>query len=640
MRRRLALTVALVAGASLAVAAPVHAVGDDDVVDDLLRDDRWFIESFDVAAEVTGDGDLLVTETLQVDFASLERRGILRDIPVRYDVPPDPWYDLDGREPDDLQRVIEIDDLEVSSDTAPDDLDVERPGPLGGEWLHLRIGDEDQTITGAHSYTISYRVRGALDQIDGQPELFWNATGNDWPVIIDRASVTMTGGDPIETACFVGGYGATETCDEAAIDADTARFGAERLMPGDGLSVAVQYAPGSLSVPPPLLLERWRLDRALWGNALAWPLAVLTALLGLGGVAWLAYRQGRDRVLRGGVTAAGALDSRRPEERRRGLIERRTVPVRYRPPEGLRPAQLGLIIDESVDPVDISATIVDLAVRGHLVIAETGGDGGRWGDETEWMLRRTRPAERSDVPPERSAFDALLPYEQQLLDALFADGDEVSGSDLKGEFFREYQQVERAIYADGQQRRWFAKRPDQVRSRWLGLGVAATVVAMGLLVVAVLFTTFALVAVPLVLAGLALMVAHRWMPHRTAHGSRLLEATLGFREFIETADADRLRYAEAQDLFVPYLPYAIVFGEAKRWAQAFADLGIDPIDELRGWYAGYGAFNVASFSAGMDRFSTSMSSSMASVSASGSGGAFSGGGFSGGGFGGGGGGSW
>ena len=47
------------------------------------------------------------------------------------------------------------------------------------------------------------------------------------------------------------------------------------------------------------------------------------------------------------------------------------IPVRYEPPEGMTPAEMGTVLDERVDMGDITATILDLAVRGYLQIEET-----------------------------------------------------------------------------------------------------------------------------------------------------------------------------------------------------------------------------------------------------------------------------
>src|SRR5206468_3896370 len=44
--------------------------------------------------------------------------------------------------------------------------------------------------------------------------------------------------------------------------------------------------------------------------------------------------------------------------------------VEFAPPDGVRPGQVGTLLDEQANPLDVTATIVDLAVRGYLRIEE------------------------------------------------------------------------------------------------------------------------------------------------------------------------------------------------------------------------------------------------------------------------------
>ena len=598
----------------------------------IAQDSGWRITSFAADVTVQQDGSLVVVEDIAVDFGTLDKHGIYRVIPVRSPVPPDPWFDLPGeRPPSAFLRSIDLSDVRVDSETAPTDLEVTDPSfpAAADDTVSMRIGDPDRTISGAHHYRITYRVAGAMDRErdTGLPELVWNATGNGWEVPIGSATAVVHGAAVNRVACWQGIYSTTDPCD-AERSGDQARFRADGLGPGAGMTVSVEFADGSVDVPPPILTERWSFSRAFMGSAWALPLAAAVGVLGLAGVGLLAFRQGRDRVARGGVSADGRVDA--SESRPRGMFEPRTVPVVYRPPEGLRPAQLGLIIDESVDPVDVSATIVDLAVRGYLTIEETESK-VLWFSRTDWTMRR------ADPPPDGE----LLPYERTLLDGLFEDGDEVKVSDLKGAFADDYKAAVGQIYADGQRRRWFARRPDKARGLWLGLGIAAVVAAVALFVVAMLFTTIGVVGLSLFVVALVLLALHRRMPRRTVRGSRLLTDTLGFREFVVTAEADRMDFAERENLFVTYLPYAVVFGAVDKWARTFAEVGVDTAAAVGGWYVGTHGFNAMAFSSGLSDFSSTIGSSLAATPSGGSSGSgFSGGGFSGGGFGGGGGGSW
>ncbi len=599
----------IVLGAAAALLAAAATASGQDL--------GWTIESYDVEIIVAEDGTFTVIEEIAVDFGDLEHRGIFREIPVRY------RYD------EERDRVVEIDRWSVTtSEGTPDDVQItERTADV-----EVRIGDPDTYITGRHTYRITYRVRGALNRFETHDELFWNVTGHGWGVPIEVARATVVGAPIEQVTCFAGHQGSTQLCGRARAEtgASMAEFEATGLGPREGLSVVVAFTPGAVDVPPPLLEYRWSLERAFLGSPFAIPLAVVVAVAALAWFVRLLAREGRDRVTRGGRSVDGRLDDEADVGRR--WVNPRDVPVRFRPPDGLRPAQLGVVIDERVDPVDVSATIVDLAVRGHLTIREEETR-GLFRSRSEWHLTRRQDPEG----------DELRPYEQRLLDGLFDGDDEVAMSDLDGEFHRDYRAVRDRLYDDAVARGWFTRSPKATRDRWVAIGLAITLGGVALVWFLALATTFAVAAVPLVPLGVAVVAAHRWMPHRTPEGSRVLDETLGFREFISTAERGRAEFAEEEGIFTRYLPYAVVFGVTDRWARAFEHLGAAAAASEAGvWYVGPGGSfpDVGRLSAGLSDMSSIAGSSLSKTPASSGSSGFSGGGSVGGGFGGGGGGGW
>jgi uncharacterized membrane protein len=118
---------------------------------------------------------------------------------------------------------------------------------------------------------------------------------------------------------------------------------------------------------------------------------------------------------------------------------------------------------------------------------------------------------------------------------------------------------------------------------------------------------------------------------------------LGFQEFMNRAEKDRLERMGDKDLFSKFLPYAIALDVADHWAKAFEGIYQDPPS----WYVspvGFRTFSPYAFAHSLNSVASNLSSAMFSAprgsSGGGGGGGFGGGGSSGGGFGGGGGGSW
>ena len=574
-----------------------------------VRSER--ITAYDVEIRVEATGSMLVTETIDYDFASNERHGIYRDVPVRLRY--DSRYD----------RIFPLKVLSVQgSPGTPDEYKTETTG----NYKRIRVGDPDRTITGAHRYTIAYRVDGALNGFPDHDELYWNAIGTEWSVPIERATVRVTTPAGISAvACFGGASGSRLPCSEATRAGSVAGFNQGGLGATEGITVVVGFAKGAVPEPAPVLDERWSFARAFAATPATVGASVALLAVVVLGVVRLAWGTGRDRRFAGSpvdlaYATAGQEEAVRPSFGPFGADE---VPVEFVPPDGLRPGQIGTLVDEAANTLDVSATIVDLAVRGYLRIDEIPKHG--WFGKPDWRLTQLQPG------------DDLRQYERLLLGGLFKSGSEVTLSSLRNTFASRLAGVQDALYDDVVAQGWFVARPDRVRTRWYVIGVVALVGAIIALGAVAALTHAGLVAVPLVVGAVLLLATAKRMPRRTAKGVGVLRRAQGFRRFIDESEKDRARFAEQQHLFSEYLPYAIVFGATEKWAQAFA--GLDGQLPDTGWYGGSGAFTAASFSHSIDGFSVTTAGTISSTPAGSGSSGFSGG-SSGGGGGGGGGGSW
>jgi hypothetical protein len=353
-------------------------------------------------------------------------------------------------------------------------------------------------------------------------------------------------------------------------------------------------------------------------------LTALAALLG-GLAVWKVGGRGRDRRFAGSDVEL-AMGRAGQAEVARGLFEKLPTVMEFAPPGGIRPGQLGALIDERVDNRDVTATIVDLAIRGHLRITQV--------DKHDWELTRLE-----DKPG-----DHVLPFEQVLLAELFSTATTVRLGDLKQKWARSFAKVRSAVYDDQVASGWYTTRPDKSRGLVAALGVVLAVAGVGACVALGQRTRFALAGVPLALAGLVVVGLSRRAGARTASGTAMAARSGGFKRLIETPTQQEMaRFAEHHDVFVEYLPFAIVFGCATQWAKRFAGLGTLPPPTglwyvpLAGGYHGHDPWDA--IAASVAGFAGSAASTLAASAASGGSGG-SGGFSSGGGFGGGGGGSW
>jgi hypothetical protein len=256
----------------------------------------------------------------------------------------------------------------------------------------------------------------------------------------------------------------------------------------------------------------------------------------------------------------------------------------------VRPGQIGTLFDEQADVVDVTATIVDLAVRNYLRIDEQQR---QTYDTPDWCLVKLPGA----------PVGQLLPYERALHDAIFDGRDRVLLSELHGSFSARLATVRDALYQDVVEQGWFARRPDSTRSRWTTLGLA--VVALGVIATVLLawFTTYGLLGLALIIAGAALAFGAQYMPAKTARGAAALAHTLGFREYLAGASLDDVPAGQRVELFSRYLPYAVIFDSVDRWARvvsAFNGNGRQA-DHLY-WYQGPAEWDLSRFADSMRTF--------------------------------------
>jgi uncharacterized membrane protein YgcG len=401
---------------------------------------------------------------------------------------------------------------------------------------------------------------------------------------------------------------------------------------GGGLTLVAAIPKGAVEVAPPDLVRIKSFEEKARDFIGLKPLPVFGAfLVGAGslfGVLRYWWLAGRDRWL-------GDLQylSGEKAERRRPLFAKDTVIVEYQPPEigrrnsrRLRPAEIGTLLDERADTLDVSATIVDLAVRGYLRITEIDKKVWIFG-ENDYQLERLKHTN-----------EELLIYESTLQEGLFEDGDSVLMSELKNEFYTTLATVKKRLYTqvtskDG----FFASNPESVRTVNLVIGGVLTALGVGSIILLGQELGAAIVGVPLAVAGLLMLLLARAMPRRTGAGREMYRRVLGFRQYMTVAETDRQRFNEETNLFQEYLPYAMVFGCVDKWAEAFEGLANPP--DTSSWYVSNRAFAPIAFSNSLQSFSSSMSSAIASTPGGSGGSGFSGG-SSGGGGGGGGGGSW
>jgi uncharacterized membrane protein len=546
-------------------------------------------QHFDAQVQVRADGTIDVTEVMEAQFTG-SWQGIYRTIPVEY------------TDPEGLNYTLLLDQISAT-DSNGQKLKLEQNRE--GRYIKFKIyvpAAEDATRT----ILLHYRVLDAVRFFQDHDELYWNVTGNEWENAIELVTAHIelpAGVTGLHAVAYTGVTGsrvedARVEISENVVDIRSTR----RLGYRQGLTAVVGFDKGFVR-PTSRSVQLMRFLRS--NSPLLIPVIAFFVML------WLWWTRGRDP-------------------------QREAISVQYEPPDKLSPGECGTLVDNDAAMRDITATLVDLAVKGYLTIEQK---------EESHLLGLTHSKDyifHMKKPP--AEWTAARSHEQEMLSALFDDGAsaDVALSTLQNHFYTHLPAIRDRIFSALMGDGYYLHRPDTVRQGYVGAGL----VIGGLLVfggAGYLADATGIAAGSWIVAGIAsglvICIFGWFMSARTIAGARALEKVLGFEEFLGRVEKDQIaRLEKTPELFEQYLPYAMALQVEKKWVQAFSGIALQPPQ----WYQGYYGGNFTAFYLVNDLNMMSMQagSVMASAPRSSGGSGFGGGGGSGGGFGGGGGGGF
>jgi uncharacterized membrane protein len=483
------------------------------------------------------------------------------------------------------------------------------------QFVRVKIGDANSTFTGQKIYHLSYHVTNAVAHVKNVDEIYWNATGNEWTMPIDsaRATVLLPGGlSSVQNACYVGVLGSTEKCEPSnSAQGNSHVFDSPRkLLIGEGLTVAVGFTKGVVVPYEKSFIEKY-------GGVVG--VEIITVIFFVGMLAYWS-RHWRDPKGRGIIVA------------------------QYDVPDGLTPMEVDVIVNERINVNSISAEIIYLATRGYLKIKNRGKGGYEF-------------IKLKDISEEENDFDKKL-FES----IFFQEGrDEINISSLSNHFYKKFEDIRKLTGQSIVSKLYYkdigriATGPDG----FLYFFFYFSIITFFSFFIIFFFSAFSDIVEMYVGSDLGVLtsimfsfyfslllfsVFYYFSPVKTEKGVMAKEYLLGLKMYLTVAEKDRIRFHNAPEkkpeLFEKLLPYAMVLGVEKEWAEEFRGIYAIPPS----WYESDTAshFSSLTLSNSLVDFRTIASynlTSSPSSSTSGSGGS-SGGGSSGGGGGGGGGGSW
>ena len=640
------IEIAVVAGIGLILLYPVISRASEQILD------------YHSDINIHADGTMTVTETIKVNAEGNRiKRGIYRDFPTVYKDRLGNEYRVGFN----LQSVTRNGNPEAHHTTRQ------------GNGVRIYIGDKNTYLrNGIYTYALTYTTDRQLGFFKDHDELYWNVTGNGWGFIIDHASaqVTLPGhvpGNQIRAEAYTGAYGSNGQDYQSQVQPDASvTFSTTRALGmHEGLTIVVGWPKGLVHEPD---------TREKLGNTLRDNRHLFVATLGF--ALLLAYyllvwnKLGKDPA--------------------KGIIF-----PQYEPPDGFSPASMRFIEKMGYDKTCFAAAIINLAVKGHLKIRETGD---------EYTLEKTGKQVEM-APGEKALVSKLMPgstqsitLEQKNHKVIKAALDAHQAA-LEKNYEKIYFLTNTSFFVIGMLitlvvlaatlftlpyggsgphipffvvwlTLWTFGVVGLVKSAWYAWlrpsSFAKIINAVFLTLFSIpfigaeIFVSWQLIHMTswslffiIMFAVLINWLFYELLKAPTRAGRKVMDKIDGFRKYIDLAERVELDYkypkGRSPELFELYLPYALALGLEQQWGEQFADVlrkihndqpGRTPGRYYPAWYSGnhWNLTNIGGFTTSLGGSFTSAISSSSTAPGSSSGGG--GGGFSGGGGGGGGGGGW
>lgn len=524
-------------------------------------------KSVSVEGTLAADGSLKLSETL--DFAGPAPGEVSMRIATRENMMGDREY------------VYTVSDIRAAAAEKELPFDLKKDG----QSTTVTVDTAGVSVP----VVISYTVIGAAVAEGDVTVVRWRLVqGLSVGVDAARASVGVPGLTQ-DIRCTAGAPNTSQSCEFAAGSTDVSQvpvFENGPLGKGQILGMQLSFDPQTVASNAEIN-QRWTLGRAFSVS----PVPLLTALVVLlaGGVAvYLLHRRvGRDVSQDSGPESIATFYPVGD-----GISE-------FRPSGTIRPGHVGTIADERVDPIDVTASLLDLAIRGHVLIVELARDTVH--APVDWTLTRVE------------CEDPLAGFEVLLLDAVAPEGAEPARvSQISSRVGARIEDIQSALYDEMVDRGWYERRPDETRNSWSLIATGALIGSIVFTGVLVAFSEFGLLGIVFIVLALGLAFVSQELPSRTAKGAAVLAGMRALSAQLHSHPTDQAAPGRALHELSSVLPYAIVLGGQERWLDAIVAADDDEVADSTdlSWFHGPDTWHLSDLPNSLRNFVTSVTGSL------------------------------
>lgn len=605
----------------------------------------YVLDQYDVNITVNENNTLDVIETITAYFRE-SKHGIIRTIPLKNTVTR-----LDGTTSKNYAQVTNV------------DVDNEYTTSKNDGVYKLKIGSAGQTVTGTKKYTIKYTYNLGKDSSKDYDELYYNIIGNEWDTAIGNITFTINMPKDFDSSKLGFSSGKLGSTDNSNVKYTV-----------NNNTISGSYE-GILSKEEALTI-RCELPEGYFVNAdykigTVGYLIILVPLLCLIVSILLWYKYGRD--------------------------EKVVETVEFYPPKGFNSLEIGFLYHGRADNKDVTSLLVYLANLGYIKISETEKK-SILAKHTGFKITKLKDYNGEDIN-EKIFLEGLFnkkPTLKSLFGKKEASGDteitEVTSADLYDNFYKTMGKILANVNSKENIYKIFEKSssnkstliylmiiitycmitiPPFVMTSEINLLLSGlllpsmgfiflphmivgktpmqTKMVAGLLIILFGIVPCGISVFPILQTDVIFLVGYilgiiyifgmiaclEYLPKRTPYGNEILGKLRGFKNFLETAEKNKLEamVTEMPTYFYDVLPYAYVLGVSNTWIKKFETISM----KAPSWYDSPNVFDMNTFETFVNNTMNSAQNAMSSRPSSDS---SSGGGSSGGGSGGGGGSSW
>ena len=619
-------------------------------VDAITRDDGYTINNYDIIIKVKENNVLDITENINVNFNE-SRHGIYRTIPLFNTITR-----LDGTT---SKNKVQITNIKVNEPYTKS---------IQNGKLNLQIGDPDRTITGPKTYSIHYDYNLGKDPSKDYDELYFNLIGNEWDTNINKVNFTINlpkEFDSDNLGFSTGKFGSTSSNDVYhQVNGNTiSGYTLKTLEQGEGLTIRLELEEGyfknaKLQVDwkesliyifpilfPILCYNLWKkygkddkvvktiefnppdgmnsLDVGFYYKGIATDKDVISLLLYFANKGYLKISKTQVPKLFG--TRESFTITKLKEYDGNDWCEKTFLEGLFRK---RRKNQSPYLIGIQTIPSN-KVTEEDLKDNFYITIRHILND-------KKSKENQDKIFDSKSVRKKGSIMAAIVITFLMIIIPPF-----LTTYDFIGTFFPLFiAALAISIYTY-----YTAKALEEKNKKLPSILLMTLVIIIVLCISFFAFPNVLLAFDSITLTGyligliciIIMTIFYRIIPKRTPYGIEILGKIKGFKEFIETAEKDKLEtlVQDNPTYYYDILPYAYVLGVSNTWMKKFESMSYQPPN----WYEGSTDFHISDFDHFMFSATRTMTSALSSSMSSGSSGG-SGGGSAGGGSGGGGGGSW